>query len=120
MTLTRNPWHIREYTSESLQDIATKSFQNIEMKGITGNDKIMKYYNENKKSVQKFKNLDILNLEKILPAVIYKIPYEILNRLNRNKLKNQDDTLVSSISADDYFLKDDDPNNLDLFLILKK
>ena len=120
MTLTRNPWHIREYTSESLQDIANKSFQNIEMKGITGNDKIMKYYNENKKSVQKFKNLDILNLEKILPAVIYKIPYEILNRLNRNKLKNQDDTLVSSISADDYFLKDDDPNNLDLFLILKK
>ena len=120
MTLTRNPWHIREYTSKSLQRIASKSFKNVEMKGISGNDKIKKYYNENKKSVQKFKSLDILNLEKILPAAIYKIPYEILNRFNRNKLKNQDDTLISSISVDDYFLKNDDPNNLDLFLILKK
>jgi 2-polyprenyl-3-methyl-5-hydroxy-6-metoxy-1,4-benzoquinol methylase len=120
MTLTRNPWHIREYTSESLLHIASKSFKNVEMKGISGNNKVMKYYNDNKKSVQKFKNLDILNLEKILPAAIYKIPYEILNRLNRNKLKNQDDTLVSSISVDDYFLKNDDPNNLDLFLVLKK
>ena len=43
-----------------------------------------------------------------------------LNRLNRNKLKNQNNVLVSSISVDDYFLQKDDSNNLDLFLILKK
>ena len=120
MTLTRNPWHIREYTSESLLKIALKSFDNVEIRGITGNDKVMSYYDDNKKSVQKFKKLDIFNLEKMLPSVLYKIPYEILNRLNRNKLKNQNNALVSSISVDDYFLQKDDSNNLDLFLILKK
>ena len=120
MTLTRNPWHIREYTSESLMKIALKSFDNVEMRGITGNDKVMSYYDDNKKSVQKFKKLDIFNLEKMLPSGLYKIPYEILNRLNRNKLKNQNNSLVSSISVDDYFLQKDDSNNLDLFLILKK
>ena len=120
MTLTRNPWHIREYTSESLLKIALKSFDNVEIRGITGNDKVMSYYDDNKKSVQKFKKLDIFNLEKMLPAGLYKIPYEILNRLNRNKLKNQNNALVSSISVDDYFLQKDDSNNLDLFLILKK
>ena len=52
------------------------------MRGITGNDKVMSYYDDNKKSVQKFKKLDIFNLEKILPSGLYKIPYEILNRLN--------------------------------------
>ena len=56
----------------------------------------------------------------MLPSGLYKIPYEILNRLNRNKLKNQNNALVSSISVDDYFLQKDDSNNLDLFLILKK
>ena len=32
MTLTRNPWHIREYTSESLLKIALKSFDNVEIR----------------------------------------------------------------------------------------
>ena len=120
MTLTRNPWHIREYTSRQLQDLAAKFFTKITMKGITGNDKIKKYYEENKKSVSKFKRLDILNLEKKLPNFLYKIPYEILNRMNRNKLQANDKSLVSSISTNDYSLQDDNPKNLDLFLILEK
>ena len=120
MTLTRNPWHIREYTSRQLKDLAAKCFTEITMKGITGNDKIKKYYEENKKSVSKFKRLDILNLEKKLPNFLYKIPYEILNRMNRNKLQANDKSLVSSISTNDYSLQDDNPKNLDLFLILEK
>ena len=120
MTLTRNPWHIREYTSKELLDISSKYFSNVEIKGISGNTKVINYYNDNVKSVQKFKRLDFLNLEKYLPNFIYKIPYELLNRYNRNNLKNNNDELVSSISYKDYLLVNDNPNNLDLFLILKK
>ena len=53
------------------------------MKGISGNEKVMEYYYDNKKSVSKFKRIDILNLEKYLPNFLYKVPYEILNRMNR-------------------------------------
>ena len=120
MTLTRNPWHIREYTSRQLLDLTSKFFNKITMKGIAGNDKIKKYYEENKKSVSKFKRLDILNLEKHLPNFLYKIPYEFLNRINRNKLEADDKSLVSSISTNDYLLEDDNPRNLDLFIILEK
>ena len=120
MTLTRNPWHIREYTSKELIDISSKYFPNVEIKGISGNTKVIDYYNNNVKSVQKFKRLDFFNLEKHLPNFIYKIPYELLNRFNRNNLKNNNDKLVSSISYKDYLLVNDNPNNLDLFLILKK
>ena len=63
---------------------------------------------------------DILNLEKNLPNFLYKIPYEILNRMNRNKLQANDNSLVSSISTNDYSLQDDNSKNLDLFLILEK
>lgn len=120
MTLTRNPWHIREYTSQSLRSILSDSFSDFEIKGIAGNEKIISYYSANKKSVQKFKNLDIFNLEKNLPSFLYKIPYEILNRINRNKLENNNDSLVSSISEKDYYLNKDQKDNLDLFCILKK
>lgn len=120
MTLTRNPWHIREYTSSELVDLASKHFDKIEIKGISGNKKVQQYYMDNLKSVQKFKNLDIFNLEKNLPNFLYKIPYEILNRFNRNSLKKNDSNLVSSIASSDYKLCDDNPENLDLFLILNK
>ncbi len=120
MTLTRNPWHIREYTSETLKAIVSKSFSNFDMRGIRGNDKVIDYYEANKRSVQKFKKMDIFNLEKHLPSILYKIPYEILNRLNRNKLKDKNNTLVSSITEKDYYLNNDVKDNLDLFCILKK
>ena len=120
MTLTRNPWHIREYTSKSLESIISDSFSDFKIKGIAGNEKVKTYYNANKNSVQKFKNLDIFNLEKNLPSFLYKIPYEILNRINRNKLENKNDNLVSSISEKDYYLNKDQKDNLDLFCILKK
>jgi len=120
MSLSRNPWHIREYTSEELVALASKHFSNIEIKGVSGNKKVKQYYMDNVKSVEKFKRLDIFNLEKNLPNFLYKIPYEILNRFNRDSLKKNDSGLVSSIVSSDYILSDDKPDNLDLFLILKK
>ena len=120
MTLTRNPWHIREYTSKSLESIVSDFFSDFKIKGIAGNEKVKTYYNANKNSVQKFKKADIFNLEKNLPSFLYKIPYEILNRINRNKLENKNDSLVSSISEKDYYLNKDQKDNLDLFCILKK
>ena len=120
MTLTRNPWHIREYTSDELTHTASKYFDKVEMRGISGNKKVIEYYNHNVKSVQRFKKLDFLNLEENLPSFIYKIPYEYLNRYNRNNLSENNSKLVSSITYKDYMLVNDSPNNLDLFLILKK
>ena len=120
MTLTRNPWHIREYTADQLEAIARKYFDKVDMKGVAGNDKVMKYYEENKASVQRITRFDVFNLQYRLPAPLLRIPYDLLNRLNRNKLNSQNQGLVSEIKASDYLLKEKDETNLDLFLILKK
>ena len=120
MTLTRNPWHVREYTAEQLRDLAGKIFSKVEMKGIAGNEKVMAYYEQNKASVKKITRFDVLNLQYRLPAPIVRVPYDILNRLNRNKLQKQDSGLVSDISHQDYFLNEEDDKNLDLFCILTK
>ena len=120
MTLTRNPWHVREYTSEELNNLCRKYFSQVDVLGISGNTKVIEYYNQNLESVKKFKRLDIFNLEKNLPNFIYKIPYEFLNRVNRNNLQSNDNELVSAITYKDYELIKDDPNNLDLFVLLKK
>jgi hypothetical protein len=63
---------------------------------------------------------DIFNLQYKLPAFILRIPYEMLNRLNRNKLKAGGDELVASIHHDDYVLIDQADSALDLFLMVRK
>lgn len=63
---------------------------------------------------------DVLDLQYRLPASWLRIPYEMLNRRNRNKLKDQADELVASITHHDYLLTDHAPEALDLFLIARK
>lgn len=119
-SLSRNPWHIREYTARELTDLAKTIFSHVTMKGIAGNDKVMEYHHRNKKSVDKLMRWDVLDLQHKLPASLLRIPYEFMNRLNRNKLKESDDQLVMSITQEDYLLTDDAPHALDLFLIVQK
>lgn len=120
MSLSRNPWHIREYTANELKELVQKVFPKVEMLGITGNEKIITYYNENKRSVDKMMKWDVFNLQYRLPAFILKIPYEILNRMNRNKLKTGDADLVSEIHHSDYILTKEPDSSLDLFCVMEK
>lgn len=120
MTLSRNPWHEREYTADELKALCKKYFEKVEMKGIAGNEKVMEYHERNRVSVQRIMRFDIFGLQYRLPAGLLRIPYDILNRMNRNKLKETGDELVKSISVEDFNLRDQDEQNLDLFCLLTK
>jgi 2-polyprenyl-3-methyl-5-hydroxy-6-metoxy-1,4-benzoquinol methylase len=120
MSLSRNPWHIREYLADELKALAARIFSEVQMKGITGNEKVMQYHEENRKSVQRITRWDIFNLQYRLPAWVLRAPYEFLNRRNRNKLQSGDASLVSSIHHTDYVVTEDADNALDLLLIVKK
>jgi ubiquinone/menaquinone biosynthesis C-methylase UbiE len=119
-SLTRNPWHVREYTARQFEELCSSIFPEVVPLGINGNDKIWKYYEENKRSVAKYKRFDIFGLEKRLPTSILRIPYDILNRMNRNQLKSSNENLVTNIGQDDYFVSENAEKCFDLFYILKK
>jgi SAM-dependent methyltransferase len=119
-SLSRNPWHIREYTSQELTQLAKTIFPKVEMKGVTGNDKVMMYHERNRKSVNKIMRWDILDLQHKLPASLLRIPYDLLNRVNRNKLHAGADQLVTGITQEDYVITENGAEALDLFLIVGK
>ncbi|MCW5911994.1 MAG: class I SAM-dependent methyltransferase [Cyclobacteriaceae bacterium] len=120
LSLSRNPWHVREYTADELTRLAQKYFREVSMKGIGGNAKVMAYYERNKRSVARLMRWDVFNLQYKLPASWLRVPYEFMNRLNRNKLKDAADDLVAGIHHDDYVLTDHAAQALDLFLIVRK
>jgi 2-polyprenyl-3-methyl-5-hydroxy-6-metoxy-1,4-benzoquinol methylase len=120
LSLTRNPWHIREYTAEQFTALCSSVFSKVIPGGITGSQRVWDYYEENKRSVQKYKRLDIFNLEQRLPSSILRMPYDILNRINRNKLRKSAIGLVDEIGQDDFFVSENAAQCFDLFYILQK
>lgn len=120
MSLTRNPWHVREYTVNELKTLLLNVFKTVETLGVYGNDTVMEYYDANKKAVEKITRFDILNLQYNLPRWCLQIPYDILNRWNRKKMLNNDNSLVSKIQMNDYFLSEANDECLDLFYIAEK
>jgi len=120
MSLTRNPWHVREYTVDEFTTLLSKHFDDIEAFGVYGSEVVNRYYERNKASVAKYKRLDIFNLEQKLPRKILEIPYNILNRINRNQLQKKDDKLVTDISTKDFHLDAASDLCYDLFYIVKK
>ena len=102
MSLTRNPWHVREYNADELRNLLECSFSKVEAYGVVGNEKVMEYYRKNRQSVRKITRFDILDLQHRLPRKLLQIPYDILNRLNRRALHKKNTELTDSIVMSDY------------------
>ena len=120
MSLTRSPWHIREYTPAQMSDIVSGIFSNIELKGIFGNEKVMYYYVKNKEAVARITRWDIFNMQHWLPRWMLQIPYDILNRFNRHDLQDKNEKLVNSIEYTDYSVEISSDLCLDHFVIATK
>ena len=120
MSLTRNPWHVREYTAEELAALLGERFAEVEMLGVQGNERIMEYYRKNREGVRRITRFDILDLQHRLPAWMLRLPYDILNRLNRRRLLAQNDELTNSIRMEDYRLSNSVEDSFDLFCVARK
>ncbi len=103
MSLSRNPWHVREYTHDGFSELLAARFGSVEALGVFGNEKVAEYYRKNRDSVRAVMKYDILRLQKILPRWALKIPYDILNRRNRRKPLKGNSALTSSITMDDSY-----------------
>lgn len=120
MSLTRNPWHIREYTEQQLRNLLASDFSSIEAYGVNGNEKIMQYYEQNRRSVERIMRFDILDLQHRLPRWILQIPYDVMNRLNRRRLLESNNELTRSIKMEDYTIGEISPQSFDLYYIATK
>lgn len=120
MSLTRNPWHIREYTVEQFQQLLKTYFTDVNAMGVYGNEKSAIYYENNKKSVQKVLKWDVLKMNKWLPRQLLQIPYDVMNKRNRKKLMNTNTDLANSFTHHDFFVKEANNKCFDLFFVATK
>lgn len=119
MSLTRNPWHVREYTAEEFSALLG-DFSAVEALGVKGNERVWRYYEKNRESVRRIMRFDILRMQWWLPRWILQLPYDVMNRLNRRRLHSANVELTESICLEDYYLDKVDNECFDLFYIATK
>lgn len=120
MSLTRNPWHVREYTADELAALLGGPFRTVERLGVFGNEKVMDYYAQNRRSVERIARLDPLDLQHRLPRWMLQAPYDLLNRINRRRLLKANRELTTSIRMDDYRIGPVAAECFDLFFVATK
>lgn len=120
MSLTRNPWHVREYTAEELQNLLSISFSSVMINGVVGNEKVMEYYEKNRQGVERITRFDILDLQHRLPRQLLQVPYDILNRINRRRLLKKNTELTTSIEMTDYSVSNATEKSFDLLFVAEK
>lgn len=119
-SLSRNPWHIREYTKDELKDLMLNYFGSVDTKGVFNDEKAMEYYIKNKANVDKIMKFDIFNLQHRLPRKSLQWIFDFLNDRNRKKMHTEDNSLSASITTEDYFVSEVADDCIDLFFIAKK
>ena len=102
MSLTRNPWHIREYTVEEFSALLGGCFEEVEALGVEGNERVWEYYENNRRGVERITRFDVLDFQHRLPRWMLQIPYDLLNRLNRKRLLKKNNALTTGITTNDY------------------
>ena len=120
MSIARNPFHVHEYTFKVMETEAGSVFGNIELKGLQGNEKVNKYYEENAKWAKRLLKLDPLGIHKLVPASWLVVPYNWLTSKMRNQLKEKNNE-VSTIGTSDFFLSNQNLDQTwDIFLTAVK
>ena len=120
MSLTRNPFHIREYLPEEIETLIAEYFRTSQVEGIYGNRRVMSYYEENRRSVRMFERLDVFRLRERLPLPLLRILYTLFNNINRYLLLRKVEDLTGEINFDDFYRHRLSQECLDYFITAGK
>ena len=119
MSLTRNPWHVREYDAREFE-LLLSPFESVDCLGVAGNERVWDYYRKNRESVRRIMRFDVLDLQHRLPRWCLQLPYDIMNRINRRRLHSANTALTESIAMDDYYITEVNDQCFDLFYVATK
>jgi 2-polyprenyl-3-methyl-5-hydroxy-6-metoxy-1,4-benzoquinol methylase len=120
-TISDNPYHLHEFVAEEFRELLKNSFNSVELYGVFGDELFMRYWQNNRKWVNTFMRIDMLNLSRLLPRGLKQGLFSAASRLMRTSLRRGEPDLCNNIKHENFlFLQDNLSKCLDFFGICRK
>jgi 2-polyprenyl-3-methyl-5-hydroxy-6-metoxy-1,4-benzoquinol methylase len=116
MSVSENPYHLREWTAEELLALARPVLPTVRMLGVHGSERVLAWERERGAQVQRILRFDPLGLRHRLPGFLVRGVFPKLARRVRRRLAAS--RTLAGIGPDDFRVGDDDlAHALDLALV---
>ncbi|MGI8892949.1 MAG: methyltransferase domain-containing protein [Bacteroidia bacterium] len=119
-SLARNPFHVHEYTFNEMMSEIKSTGAEFELRGLQGDEKVNRYYEENSKWVKSILKFDVLGLHKKLPAGLLTVPYNFITSLMRKNLMEKVDHTLDINTSNFFIQKDNLDETWDIYAIVYK
>jgi SAM-dependent methyltransferase len=115
MSVSENPYHLREWTAPELRALAEPVLPGVEMLGVHGSERVVAYERARGEQVQRWLRWDPLGLRRLLPAWVVGWAFPRLARLVRRRLA---ETAAVPVGPEDFSVSADGLERaLDLMLV---
>jgi len=116
MTISENPYHLREWTAPELEALATPILPGARVRGMNASERVLAYERARGEQIRRILRLDPLGLRKLIPDVVIRVAFARLARLVRRRVGAAG--ALPSVGAEDFSVRDDDLlRALDLVLV---
>jgi SAM-dependent methyltransferase len=117
-SVSRNPWHVREYTANELATLFAGIFSDTKLYGIYADELLEQYFADNKARVEKFARWDVFKLAHRLPRRLLQMPYDLLNAVYKKNLSYKASWM--NVNLNNFYRAEINDNCIDLFVMAKK
>jgi SAM-dependent methyltransferase len=116
MTVSENPYHLREWTAPELAALATPILPGARVRGMNASERVLAYERARGEQIRRILRLDPLGLRKLVPDVVVRVLFARLARLVRRRVGAAG--ALPTVGPEDFAVRDDDLEQaLDLVLV---
>lgn len=101
-----NPHHVHDYRPDELNSLLRQVFDEDDVKGVFGSERVMRYRARNDRAVRLLMRLDPLGLHRRVPARLLQPAHIGMTRLLRRRLNAAEQDGVAAITTDDFPVRD--------------
>ncbi len=82
-SFSENPCHLREYTPETFASLLRTSFDQVEILGVFGNERVLEFDRNRRRAIERILKLDPLGIRHLLPERLLHTAFARLGQLVR-------------------------------------
>ena len=101
MTVSENPYHLREWTAPELLAVAAPVLPGVEVLGIHGSPRVLAWERARGEQVRRILRLDPLGIRRLLPGFLVRTVFPGLARLVRRRLR----TAGAEVGPEDFAVR---------------